>query len=454
MVDAHAFHVGHQLRADRHDHVQLGRRIALGRHGPHAAPLFAEEQAVIAVVGHAAFGLRINLEAAQQLAAHLVAIGHDAVLQEGAVLVVDERFHATVRRAVQAHAVDVFQAGIKRAGGSHRALCIDGENHHAVVVALGSHCHVELAVADLDVLAHIDVVQTAHFQQLQLLALQVVHQQTLLLVGAEDARTLWIGRIAPDGRIVGGVAGTRNRFGLAARHDDGFSVRFCCGGGPGRRAHLPAGRFFAADGQLQFAVGSGADYQLLGALDIGVRGGHGIPSSGLLAQQVQLLALGVEHGDAARQDGQCTCAFFQRAVRLLEQYRCAAWCAFGIGVIGPQAGAIFAHQQLVAGVVSAAVLAVRGQGQLAYRQTFVALHHPLLGLAILGDQEQVVELLGIAVQAGGFDTEGGCGERRLGGEGACAGIDQDGYCLFGVGVHDHGQGVGAERAGVEVLGAD
>jgi len=219
-------------------------------------------------------------------------------------------------------------------------------------------------------------------------------------------------------------------------------------------ALLPAGRFFAADGQLQCAVGGGAHRQLLGALDIDVRGGHGVPFAGLLAQQVQLLALGVEYGDAAREDGQRACAFVQRAVRLFEQHRCAAWRAFGVGVIRPQAGAVLAHQQLVAGVVGTAVLAVRGQGQLAYRQTFVALHYPLLGLAILGDQEQVVELLGIAIQAGRFDTEGGCGERRLGGEGAGVGIDQDGHCLFGIGIDDHGQGVGAERTGVEVLGAD
>jgi AraC-like DNA-binding protein len=62
---------------------------------------------------------------------------------------------------------------------------------------------------------------------------------------------------------------------------------------------------------------------------------------------------------------------------------------------------------------------------------------PLLRLAILRDQERVIEVLGVAVQAGRFDAEAGVRQRR---QGVQAGrVDADGDRALGVCIHDERQ---------------
>jgi hypothetical protein len=102
------------------------------------------------------------------------------------------------------------------------ARAVDGEQYDRVLVALRGHGEIEVrAVAEREVLAHVHVVQPARLQQLRLAARQVVHEQALLLVRAEDAGAVRVRRVDPDGRVVGRVARARHGGRLRARQHDG-----------------------------------------------------------------------------------------------------------------------------------------------------------------------------------------------------------------------------------------
>ncbi len=109
-------------------------------------------------------------------------------------------------------------------------------------------------------------------------------------------------------------------------------------------------------------------------------------------------------------------------------------------------------------IVDAAHLDAGWQRQAAHQTVLVAsattpataaTQQPLLRLAIFRDEEHVVELLRIAVQAGRFDAEA-----RVRQHGQCAqraGLDIDPHRqrAFGVGIDDDGQRAAIQRAQVE-----
>ncbi|MNQ39462.1 hypothetical protein D3C85_530720 [compost metagenome] len=169
--------------------------------------------------------------------------------------------------------------------------------------------------------------------------------------------------------------------------------------------------------------------------------------------QVQLVRLAIEHGHAARQHGQGAGTAVQLAVRLAQGHHFALAHAFRIGLIRPHAHVGLAHQQALGAIVGAAMLGVRRQSQFAYQASLFTLHHPLFRLPILADQEQMVELLGVTVQAGRFHGKGGHRERRQAIELTGLHVDGDGQRALRVRFQEDGQHFAAIDARVELLGA-
>ncbi|EEF22048.1 conserved hypothetical protein, partial [Ricinus communis] len=201
VVDAHALDVRMQQAAHGQHEARLHRRRRVGIRHPQAAFFLAHEQQPGALVRHAALRLAREAPAARQRRAECAAGARDAVLLEASILVVDDRVQAALRRAIEARAVDVGQCRRQARGFRDGARGVDGEQHDRVLVALRGHGEVDAeAVAERQVLAYVHVVQAARFQQLRLAAREIVHEQALLLVRAEDAGAVRVRRVDPDGR--------------------------------------------------------------------------------------------------------------------------------------------------------------------------------------------------------------------------------------------------------------
>ena len=194
LIQAQALDIGLQQLADLEHADQLGRLLGAGVQGPYAGVFFADKQALVAVVGDAAFRLAGDLEAAHLLALHLaLGIAAQAVLQEGAVLAIGEGVQLVAVRLEQADAVDLLERRADLAGLAQlTAGAVDGEQADAVVVTITGHGEVDTLVAEGKVAAHIDVVQAPDRQLLQQLAVEVIAEQALFLVGAQHPRQRWI----------------------------------------------------------------------------------------------------------------------------------------------------------------------------------------------------------------------------------------------------------------------
>ena len=209
--------------------------LGAGIQGPDAGVFFADKQALVAVVGDAAFRLAGDLEAAHLLALHLaLGIAAQAVLQEGAVLAIGEGVQLVAVRLEQADAVDFLERRADLAGLAQlTAGAVDGEQADAVVVTIAGHGEVDTLVAEGKVAAHIDVVQAPDRQLLQQLAVEVIAEQALFLIGAQHPRQRRICGVQPDRRVIGGVALATHRLALAQRRHIGQHRR------QGHRRRLP-----------------------------------------------------------------------------------------------------------------------------------------------------------------------------------------------------------------------
>jgi hypothetical protein len=143
-------------------------------HGPHARFFFAQEQALVAVVGNAALGLGGNLELPARPGRPGPAAARERKLAEGTGLVIDDDVQPPAARLEQADAIHFRQTGSKAGQFGHPALAIDPEQHHRVVVALGGYRQVPGCALEQHALAQGDVIQAPRRQELGLLALQVV----------------------------------------------------------------------------------------------------------------------------------------------------------------------------------------------------------------------------------------------------------------------------------------
>jgi hypothetical protein len=89
----------------------------------------------------------------------------------------------------------------------------------AVVDAVARGHDRRAATVERDVVADVDVVRPAVGVEVQLLPGEVVDRQPAELVGADHRAQRRVGRVDPDGWIVGGVAGVGHRRRLGRRGD-------------------------------------------------------------------------------------------------------------------------------------------------------------------------------------------------------------------------------------------
>ena len=137
--------------------------------GPHRDVLLADEQALVAVIGDAAFRLAGDLELARQGGLHAAAAAVEAVLHEGAVLVVGDRMDDPIGLLEQAQAIDVAQRRRRQAEVAEFPTgAVDGEELQGVAVAVAGHGQVDALPTEVEAGAQIDVVQATDAQVLQL----------------------------------------------------------------------------------------------------------------------------------------------------------------------------------------------------------------------------------------------------------------------------------------------
>jgi hypothetical protein len=160
----------------------------------------------------------------------------------------------------------------------------------------------------------------------------------------------------------------------------------------------------------------------------------------------------VERGHAARQHGKRADLAIELAERGAQPHRGTRRRAFGFGAIRPQPEPLLRDEQGGMRVVDAAQFDRGRQRQAAYHPV-AAVQQPLLRLAILADDEYVVEVLDIAVHAGGLDAEAGFRQGRQRGQCALPQVDAHRLHALGVGIDHHGQRAALAQAQVELLGA-
>src|SRR5690554_5863862 len=194
------------IRLDRPadtDHPgHLGGGVLSGSQGPDRFAFLADEQALAQVIHHAAFGLGSDGKLAYQLAAQFALTAVQAVLHKAPVLVVGDGIDDAVTALAQAQAVDFIQRGGNLAQFAELAAGrVDGKCMQAVVVAVAGHRQIHPRRAELEAVAHIDVVQPTAGQILQLAALQVVDRQAVALVGTQHPGPGGVARVQPDCRV-------------------------------------------------------------------------------------------------------------------------------------------------------------------------------------------------------------------------------------------------------------
>ena len=396
-----------QQLADLEHADQLGRLLGAGVQGPHAGVFFTDKQALVAVVGDAAFRLAGDLKAAHLFALYLaLGIAAQAVLQEGAVLAIGEGVQLVAVRLEQADAVDFLERRADLAGLAQlTAGTADGEQAEAVVIAIAGHGQIDTLVAEGEVAAHIDVVQAPDRQLLEQLAVQIVTEQALFLVGAQHPRQARISGVQPDRRIIGGIAVAAHRLALAQRRDIGQQRR------QGQRRRLPVQLAevetpggVVLQQQLQ-ALGGTPRVQPLGLLQaVQHQVGHGLPGIALLLIEMQARRLRVQRQQAAGLAVHGADRALHATERRTQIDRLTRHIGLGLGRIGPQADAFFVDEQPIGGVVGLAILGAgwRRQAAQAQRrgiQPSAVTHQPLFALTVFTEQEQMQVAGLIAVQA-------------------------------------------------------
>ncbi len=144
------------------DHTGQRRRLIRPRIDfPDANVFFTEKQALTLVIGHAAFRLGVDLEAAHQLAFGFAVRCTEPVLEKAAVLAIGEGIQLATGRLEQADAVNFrqwrgnFPRLMKCAAGA-----VDAEQAQAVAIAITRHRQIDILVAQHETGTHIDIVQT------------------------------------------------------------------------------------------------------------------------------------------------------------------------------------------------------------------------------------------------------------------------------------------------------
>ena len=400
-------------RAAHGDHLlQRGRGFGAGIEGPHGGIFLADIQTLVAVVGHATFGLAGYFELAYLLATRCAGGAVEAVLQEGAVLVVSDGVDRTLAVLKQAQAVDVAQrrgdlANIVKLAAAR----VDGEQVQAVVIAVAGHRQIHPTAAQLEAITHIDVVQAAHRQVLHLLASQVVDTQAALLVGAQHAARGRLGGIDPDRRIVGGIAEARHRIGLHLHRQNGNRrCRRRCLGLP-VEVQLPRA-LFIGDQYLHASIGDAGADPLRLVEPFERQHGFALPVAASLSIQVQRRRFGIEQQQATRHLRHAGCGFGKATERLAQVHRRAQQRCLGSRGVMPEANAFLVDVERCVLVIHLAVATFRRQTQPAHtlRRGQRALgdgHQPLLADALFAQQKGEVVARLVAEQAQALDGERG-----------------------------------------------
>ncbi len=455
MVERQAFDVVVHRPADA-DHL-LGRcrYLGTGINHPDRDVLLADEQPLATVIGDAALGLAVQFEAPHQLTVRLAGLAIEAVLDEGAVLVVGDRIGDTLAVLEHAQAVDIAQRRGDLADiAEHPACAVDGEQVQAVVVSVAGHGQVHALAAEAETAAHIDVVQPADGQALQLAAFQVVHHQPALLVGAEHAALRRIARIDPDRRVIGGVPQTGHRAGLhrCRQTDDGFGMRQCLWL-PRQLGAMQA--LLVRQQQVDsFGRATRADaFRLIEA----VQRQHAVrlPTRFALAVEVQRRRLGIQGQQTTRHQRHASRHLCQRAERLDQIDRLTLQRRLGIRRVAPEADVLLVNVELPGLVIGLAEGALRRQAEPAHAPCFteqaaLAAHQPLLADTFLAEQEYEVVARAVAVQAQPLDGKRGARQIQRLAPGPVV-IQADQHRLLALALHGGQQQAPTFEAMVEAL---
>src|SRR3990170_3555373 len=125
------------------------------------------------------------------------------------------------RTAVHAGAVDA-DSWVDHSGSSVLQLaggCINRIYSHAAITAVAGRHQRDLRPSQWEVITQIHVVDLAIGQILHLCAVQVIYRQAASFICTQDQTHRWVGRMNPDGWVVGGIAAGWHRSRLYSGSD-------------------------------------------------------------------------------------------------------------------------------------------------------------------------------------------------------------------------------------------